>query len=81
MSDRFAQTRVILARAGTQCFLQRRDGAIKTTEVVIPAKAGIHFASVNNQGIPAFAGMTIRRIWGSRVFAMRNRYTIVCPVV
>jgi len=26
--------------------------------VVIPAKAGIHFASVNNQWIPAFAGMT-----------------------
>jgi hypothetical protein len=26
---------------------------------VIPAKAGIHFAPVNNQWIPAYAGMTI----------------------
>ena len=32
--------------------LQKRD--------VIPAKAGIHFATVKNQWIPAFAGMTIR---------------------
>jgi hypothetical protein len=26
---------------------------------VIPAKAGIHFATINSQWIPAFAGMTI----------------------
>jgi hypothetical protein len=26
---------------------------------VIPAKAGIHFATVKSQWIPAFAGMTI----------------------
>jgi hypothetical protein len=26
--------------------------------VVIPAKAGIHFSTVNGQWIPAFAGMT-----------------------
>ena len=27
---------------------------------VIPAEVGIHFATVNNKWIPAFAGMTIR---------------------
>ena len=93
MSDRFAQTRVIPARAGTQCLLQRWDSAMKTTDVVVSAQAGIHFASVNNQWIPAwpfletspcglvFGGMTIRWIWGSRAFAVRNRYAIVCPVV
>jgi hypothetical protein len=27
---------------------------------VIPANAGIHFATVKSQWIPAFAGMTIR---------------------
>jgi hypothetical protein len=32
-----------------------RDDAPNT---VIPAKAGIHFATVKNQWIPAFAGMT-----------------------
>jgi len=26
---------------------------------VIPAKAGIHFATIKSQWIPAFAGMTI----------------------
>jgi hypothetical protein len=35
------------------------DGFHKTS--VIPAKAGIHFATVKNQWIPAFAGMTILR--------------------
>jgi hypothetical protein len=33
------------------------DGFHKTS--VIPAKAGIHFATVKSQWIPAFAGMTI----------------------
>jgi len=26
---------------------------------VIPAKAGIHFATIKNEWIPAFAGMTV----------------------
>jgi hypothetical protein len=34
------------------------DGFHKTS--VILAKAGIYFATVKNQWIPAFAGMTIR---------------------
>jgi hypothetical protein len=34
------------------------DGFHKTS--VIPAKAGIHIATVKSEWIPAFAGMTIR---------------------
>jgi hypothetical protein len=32
------------------------------TELVIPAKAGIHFVAVTSQWIPAFAGMTALNI-------------------
>ncbi len=38
--------------------------------IVIPAKAGIYFATVKSQRIPAFAGMTVFRNRASRIFTM-----------
>jgi hypothetical protein len=40
---------------------------------VIPAKAGIHFATVKSQWIPAFAGMTIFRIRAPCTFVVVNK--------
>src|ERR1700687_2831411 len=101
MGDSFRKTHVVPANAGTQCLLQGCDSALNTGFVVPApdssirgqASAGIHFASVKNQWIPAwpfletppfglvFAGMTILGIRASRALVMLNQSTPCCPAV
>jgi hypothetical protein len=43
---------------------------------VIPAKAGIHFATVKSQWIPAFAGMTIGDLMVTHFRNAEKRHSI-----
>ena len=47
---------------------------------VIPAKAGIHFAPVNNQWIAAFAGMTIDGVGPSNIDLRHAVTRNQCPI-